>query len=212
MGTTTLEIKPLPKMPGKDPVVQKFMQDIPELVSLNPVQYDWFYWTNYSRVNPRRFWDSVVAPLLVTFPPLKNSFSSSLKADLYKAPPLPMLRPNNSLQKVAGEHASELAKKKAGPSHTSPSGRTFEDRMVAAGIQSCAGENISFGPWDPVLMLTLLYIDEGVSNLGHRKSLLEPSYQEMGIGAGVYPDNRVLVVQDFACSQESGRVSRGTGR
>ncbi len=69
-------------------------------------------------------------------------------------------------------------------------------------VKRCAGENISFGPDNAVLMLVLLYIDEGVPDLGHRKTLLNPSFVEMGIGVGAYPDNKVMVVQDFACDQK----------
>jgi uncharacterized protein YkwD len=46
-----------------------------------------------------------------------------------------------------------------------------------------------------------LYVDEGVPDLGHRKTLLNPSFVEMGIGVGHYPENKVMVVQDFACDQ-----------
>jgi uncharacterized protein YkwD len=95
-----------------------------------------------------------------------------------------------------------MASKKASPSHTSPSGSTFQSRMEAAGIKKCAGENISFGPGNTIMMLTLLYIDEGVPDFGHRKTLLDPSFTEMGIGVGVFPDKKLMVVQDFACNQQ----------
>jgi uncharacterized protein YkwD len=51
-------------------------------------------------------------------------------------------------------------------------------------------------------MLVLLYIDEGVPEMGHRKTLLDPSFVEMGIGVAPYPDNKVMVIQDLACDQK----------
>jgi uncharacterized protein YkwD len=96
-----------------------------------------------------------------------------------------------------------LASKKANPSHTSPNGSTFQDRAEKALIQRCAGENISFGPQNAVLGLVLLYIDQGVPGAGHRLSLLSPSFTEMGIGVSPYPNNYYMVIQDFACTQNS---------
>lgn len=200
MGSTRLEIKELPVPPQKDIQIEEFVRRFSS--SLNSTQEEWFYWTNYSRSNPRRFWDSVVAPILKVYPSLRNSYANSLKVDLYRVGPLPLLQLNENLSRIAQSLAGELAKKGAKPSHTSPSGSTFEDRMSSVNVKRCAGENISFGPPNALLMLVLLYIDEGVPDLGHRNSLLNPSFVEMGIGIGSYPDNKYMVVQNFACSQK----------
>ena len=116
---------------------------------------------------------------------------------------MPLVEPNATLLKTSKAFAAELASNNAPPTHTSPSGSTFSDRMKTSGIKKCAGENISFGPLNPVLMLVLLYIDQGVPDLGHRKTLLDPSYVDMGIGISKYPDNtNTIVIQDFACEQK----------
>lgn len=200
MGSTKLEIKDLPLPPSRDYSVDVYVNQFS--TSLNSTQKEWFYWTNYSRSNPKRFWDSVVAPILNVYPSFRNSYTNSLKEDLYKASSLPFVKPNDDLAKIANSLANSLAKKKAKPSHTSPSGETFEDRMKSISVKKCAGENISFGPPNTVLMLVLLYIDEGVPDFGHRRTLLNPSFVEMGVGIGAYPQNRYMVVQDFACDQK----------
>ena len=200
IGTTKLEIKELLTPPLKEHQVEEYVNQFS--AELSPTQQEWFYWTNYSRSNPKRFWDSVVAPILKVYPSFKNSYTNSLKEDLYKAPSLPFVKQNAALAKVAQSLASGLASKKASPSHTSPSGVTFENRMQSISIKKCAGENISFGPPNTVLMLVLLYIDEGVPDFGHRKSLLNPLFVEMGIGVGVYPQDKYMIVQDFSCSQK----------
>jgi uncharacterized protein YkwD len=102
---------------------------------------------------------------------------------------------------MAQQHANSLASKKASPSHTSTDGKTFRQRMEKANVKRCAGENISFGPPNVVLALVLLFLDQGVPDLGHRKSLLNSSYTEMGIGIASYPNNTFMVVQDFSCDQ-----------
>lgn len=199
-GTTRLEVKDLPVPAGRDAQVVEFMTRYSH--SLSQVEREWFYWTNYSRKSPKRFWDTVVAPILNIYPNFRNSYTNSLKEDLYKCSPLPFVKPNEGLARAAQSLASGLASRKANPSHTSPAGETFEDRMKSISVKLCAGENISFGPPNPVLMLVLLYIDEGVPDLGHRKTLLNPSFVEMGIGTGAYPENKMMVVQDFACDQK----------
>lgn len=200
-GTVKMEVKDLPALPVKDYTVESFINSFPETRSLTPLQKEWFYWTNYSRTNPKRFWDSVVAPLVKDYPQFQNSYSVSLKRDLYLASPLPLLKPNKGLLSVAQEHANALANKNASPSHTSPGGNTFQTRIEKANIKRCAGENISFGPPNAVLGLVLLYLDLGVPDHGHRLSLLSPSFTEMGIGISSYPDNKFMIVQDFSCSQ-----------
>ncbi|WP_018616080.1 CAP domain-containing protein [Segetibacter koreensis] len=201
-GSTVLPVKPLPVLPAKDALILDLLQSAPEYNSLNPYQKEWFYWTNYSRRNPKVFWDSVVVPILENYPTLNNSNTVSLKSDLYNSTPLPPTKPSLKLLETSQRLASELSSKTASPSHTSPSGATFSDRMKASGITKCAGENISFGPLNPVLMLVLLYLDEGVQGVGHRRALLNPSFVEMGIGIADYPDNKAIVVQDFACEQK----------
>lgn len=200
MGMTKLQVKDLPPLPIKDQQVVDFLRQF--MPALNPLEKDWFYWTNYSRSNPKRFWDSVVAPILNVYPDFRNAYTNSLKIDLYKSQSLPFVKPNKDLVKTSQSLASSLAAKKAAPSHTTSSGITFEERMKSISIKRCAGENISFGPFNTVLMLVLLYIDEGVPDLGHRKALLNPMFTEMGIGAELYPDSKYLIVQDFACDQK----------
>jgi hypothetical protein len=202
MGVSSFEVKRMPPLPTVQASINDYIDQFEETRSLTAKQKEWFYWTNYSRINPKRFWDSVIAPLLITFPSLDNPYSKSLKKDLYNTPPLPLLKPNSTLMQASYKLAKELADKNAAPSHTSPSGSTFQARMKEAAIKKCAGENISFGPDNTAFMLVLLYIDEGVPEMGHRKTLLDPSFVEMGIGVASYPDNKVMVIQDFACDQK----------
>jgi uncharacterized protein YkwD len=171
--------------------------------SLSSNAREWFYWTNYSRRNPKAFWDSVVAPILNTYPQFNTSYAASLKKDLYKAQKLPMIKPNLVLIKVAQAHAVDLSKK-GDLSHSSSNGTPFQRRVFSGGIQKCAAENLSLGIDNPVFSLVLLYLDEGISDLGHRVNLLSPFYVEMGIGISKTKSNSIIVVQDFACDQTGG--------
>ena len=200
-GTTTLEVKALPRLPLREKLIDSFLNSNELYYSLSPDLKDWFYWTNYSRKNPKQFWDSVITPILNIYPNFRNSYTSSLEQDLNNTPSLPLLKPNKALLNTSHSLAAELASQNAPPSHTSPSGATFPIRMKAAGIRNCAGENISFGPPNPLLMLILLYIDQGVPQLGHRHSLLNPAFTDLGVGTATYINKNSIFIQDFACSQ-----------
>ncbi len=200
-GSIKMDIRPFPALPARDYKVEQFMKSYSNNPSLTSYQTEWFYWTNYSRSNPKRFWDSVVAPFIKVYPEVQSQYTTSLKKDLYSINALPFLKPNTALLNIAQDHANSLASKKASPSHTSPNGSTFQARVQKANIQRCAGENISFGPQNAVLALVLLYIDQGVPDVGHRLALLSPSFTEMGIGISTYPNNYLMVVQDFSCNQ-----------
>lgn len=202
LGTTILPEKAMPTVAPNNATILSFLESNPDYKSLSDDKKEWFYWTSYSRNNPKGFWDSIVSPMIAKFPTLKSNFTNSLKADLYQSPPLPYVQTNNELTRVAQSFASEMSSKSASPSHTSPSGLTFGERMKSAGIMKCAGENISYGPLNPLLMLVLLYIDEGVPGLGHRKTLLNPAFVEMGVGIAKYSNNNSIVIQDFACTQK----------
>ncbi len=199
-----LEDKPIPKPYTVDTAINHWNNEQADFIKLNKTAQDFYYWTNYSRVNPRRFWDSVVVPVLETFPNLKSSYSESLKTDLYNSPSLPMLQLNPNLIFTAQSHASDIGLKKGAPGHISTDGRTFVDRIKAVGIKKCGGENVSLGDVDPILSLVLLYIDYGIQNLGHRKALLNENYVETGVGVSKYGDEQdtLFIVQDFSCSQQ----------
>lgn len=200
-STTTFEEKPFPLMPGKDKALVQALGKNSLFEALSDEQKEWFYWTNLSRQKPIFFYDSVVQRILKLYPNLESNYTKSLKKDLYSLQPLELIIPNNNLLILAQGHADDLNRYKKTPSHNSSNGQSFQQRMTKNQINRCAAENISYGPSNAVMALVLLYIDEGLPDLGHRKNLLSSNYVEMGVGISKYPGNTVLVVQDFACPQ-----------
>ena len=160
------------------------------------------YWTNYSRKDPVRFWDSVMVPILVSYPQLRGKFALSLKADLQAAKSLPLLALNDTLILSARQHALDIGMKTATVSHTSTNGTTFSRRLQNLGVRNCGSENMSLGSGDILLSIAMLYLDQGLENLGHRKTLLNADYIYVGIGATKYGLDQLFFVQDFACSQD----------
>lgn len=202
LKNVVLEAKEIPKPAIMDTTVSNWDGSQKPFTKLEKQVKEFLYWTNYSRANPKRFWDSVVTPILETFPSLKSSYSESLQRDLYASKPLPLFKLNNNLVFTAQSHASDIGLKKTAPGHISTDGRTFSNRIHAVGIKDCGGENVSLGDVDPILSLVLLYIDYGIPELGHRKALLNADYVETGIGVSPYGDTgSIFIVEDFSCAQ-----------
>lgn len=169
--------------------------------NLSPEAKQMFYWTNYARLHPKQFWDSVVQPLLLVFPNLVTPESRSLRSELLSMAPLPAFQLNPTLQITAQSHASDIGNKKAPISHNSTNGTDFGTRIKKAGIRYCASENISLSSQSILLSVVLLYLDIGLPDLGHRKTLFDKNLREIGIGSAGYGKDQYFLVQDFACLQ-----------
>ncbi len=201
-STVELLVRPVPKPVTVDAETLKWCQSQPGYDNLIGPAKEIFYWTNLCRNKPEEFWDSVMVPLLNAFPTLKTSESRSLKSDLHKTGQLPMFTLSPALTKTAQAHTNDIAGKKAQPSHTSTNGVDFGSRMKQAGIKRCAGENMSLGNQDVLLSVALLYLDINLPDLGHRKTLLNKDYLEMGVGISKYGRDQFFMVEDFSCTQQ----------
>ncbi len=160
------------------------------------------YWTNFCRNNPIKFWDSVIMPVLTTFPTLKGKESESLQKELYAKGNLPMFVLNEKLVTIAQAHAEDIGRKKANPSHNSTNGTDFGTRLKRSGIKYCGSENISVSSQSVLLSVILLYLDIRLPDMGHRKALMDPKLVEIGVGSAPYgKDGSYFLVQDFSCAQ-----------
>jgi hypothetical protein len=198
-GTVVMEKKDFIFNREKDPGVEKFLSGFPELEKLDPLEQESFYWINLLRKDPAAFSQHYLEPFVEQFPELKDSYVRSLKKELRESPPLGMIAPAAIVQKEADRHANDLAKRLKKISHETSSGRSFSQRMADAGIKRCAGENVFEGEADALQALLLLLIDQGVPNLGHRKALLNPSFNIMGVSAEPTSDSVHFIVQLFSC-------------
>lgn len=196
-----LDERTVPEPKSRDSLVDQWDISQPGYQKLPQQAKELLYWTNYCRNNPQQFWDSVISPVLVTFPTLNKAEALSLKADLFSAGKLPLFVLNPDLIRTAQAHASDIACKKAPPGHNSANGTDFGSRMKLAGIRHCASENISLGSQSVLLSVVLLYLDIGLPNLGHRKTLLDQNLQEIGVGSSLYGKDQYFLVQDLACLQ-----------
>lgn len=201
-SVVTLEQKEIRFNLTRDQEIDNWNLSFKSYNRLSKEEKEILYWTNYSRKDPKRFWDSVMVPVFTAFPQLRGKYAVSLKADLENSPSLPLLALNDTLIQSSKNHALDISMKTATISHTSTDGTTFSNRLQRVGIRNCGSENMSLGNGDVIMALAMLYLDYGLENLGHRKTLLNPEYIYMGVGATQYGREQLFFVQDFACSQE----------
>jgi Cysteine-rich secretory protein family len=194
----------IPKPKNIDETVLKWNQNQAGFSNLSLKEQQFYYWVNYSRFNPERFFDSVVKPMAEVYPQLKGKNYESLEKDLANTQKLPLFFLHEDLGKMADFHAKDITSHNATPSHNSVNGETFADRFKRFNLKNCGGENISngAGSTDILLMIVLLYLDINVPDLGHRKSLLNPAFINTGIGAASYKNGNIFIVEDFACDQK----------
>ncbi len=197
----SFEEKIIPEPNLKDSLVLIFNAQQAGFQNLTSQEKNFYYWVNYSRANPKKFLDSVILPFSKIYTQLQGDYLFSLKKDLEMNLRLPLLSINANLTNMAKNHALDITSKNTTPSHNSTNGESFADRFKKNIFSKCGGENIGFGSDKPVFILSLLYLDIGLPELGHRKALLNPKFTQTGIGYAFYKNKNVFVVEDFACTQ-----------
>lgn len=195
-------VKPIPEPAEKVQAVLNFQHGDPLLSSLSSGAKEILYFINVARSQPQYFWDSLVCPILEIYPQLKGRNSKSLYTDLIRVSPLPMFRLHNKLNKSAQAHSDDMGMQANFFSHNSSNGQTFGDRMKALGINTYCAENISMGQQSILLSVVLLYLDIGVPDLGHRKTLLNPIYTRIGVGYAEKANGSFYFVEDFSSEME----------
>lgn len=159
-----------------------------------------YYWTNYFRQNPKRFFNLIIKEFIRQFPEANTQELKSLEKDILKTPDqLPILYPDKGLLQMAVIHSSDLEKRGAVISHKSKSGKTFVQRINEAGSYRCGAENIYIGSPDPLEALIALLIDMGVPDKGHRMNLLDSKFGRMGASFLIISSTKGLLEQVFAC-------------
>ena len=198
-GVLTLKDRPFEIKHQYDEALLRQLEANTLYSSLSTSERNVFYWTNYFRQDPRRFYETIIVEFLNQFPEAKSSYSRSLELDIKKAPQsLALLMPDEGLLATSKRHASDLVKRGGIISHTSSNGKTFVQRLKGAGKYTCGAENIYIGSFNGLESLIALLIDTGVPDKGHRMNFLDPKFGRMGVSFQS-TGNKGLLVQDFAC-------------
>ncbi|MFM1794277.1 MAG: hypothetical protein RL642_662 [Bacteroidota bacterium] len=168
---------------------------------LTEQEKQFFYWSCFLRLNPKRFSAEVLAPFLASFPEAKGKEAASLQKELNSLTPMPQFKHSILLADLALEHASDLSEHGGRLTHTDSKGRAFPQRMKMGGVTKCAAENLYTGKNDGLLALLMLLLDIGLESAGHRKNILNPNHLTMGVSIrpGATLD-QVILVQLFGCN------------
>jgi uncharacterized protein YkwD len=110
------------------------------------------------------------------------------------------LKFNATLLKVAREHSANMAAKKEMKHELD--GQKPSDRVKAAGYRySRMGENIALSDRQPLQTVFRGWMESP----GHRANILNPDFEEIGIGVARDNRNRVYYTQVFGTPRKTGR-------
>lgn len=151
------------------------------------------YLLNLARTDGPRFSQTILQRFIDSTDYESNSYLVSLKSDLLNVKDLPLLKSDSLLRVIAVGHAKKMGVRgKVG--HDGFSDRykpaLKKGRMVA--------ENCFYGPDSPLIIVVELLIDEGVTDLGHRKNILDPNFTHVGIGVEQHKEYGYNCVMSFA--------------
>jgi hypothetical protein len=164
---------------------------------MNDKEKQMLYLLNLIRMDPATFNKTFVLSIkrMKEYDESDQYFGSLIK-DLSTASPCKeLLFPHDRLYKAAEFHANDMGKKGL-TGHESSDG-TGPFKRIERFVISYGGmaENCQYGPDEPLEVVMQLMIDQGVPSLGHRKSIMNCSYGQIGIAQrshSVYGSNTVM--------------------
>jgi uncharacterized protein YkwD len=190
----TEHTKPKPKSPS-EPTEKDYKQLARDVLSR----------INYVRAKPQK---------LI---PMFEEMSKKFKGDLYdnilrtregasavleacefvkKQEPLPSIRCNEKLMKVAEDFANEMSQT-GGFSHTDKYGQgPFERIAKVMKVNGTQSECLALGSETAEDIVNSWIIDDGTKSRGHRKNLFAPTAKLGGVGCAPHPKMRLVAVFD----------------
>jgi hypothetical protein len=150
------------------------------------------FYTNLARADGKLFSESYLELYLKSNELKPDSFTLSLLKELEFIKDLPMLYPDNELYDIARDHAIKSGKSgKKGH-------QGFEKRFKEARkIFYAYGENCYYGRDNSLLIVLELLIDNGINDLGHRRNMLDPVYNFVGVSIMPHKESGYNCVMDF---------------
>ncbi len=127
-------------------------------------------------------------------------YTVSLRKTLLQQAPLPPFKSTEILKSLASKQLDYLTKTVKGKYLTHDQGSlSFSERIKGTSLH-CFAENLYRSQKSTPLEVVLdLLIDQGVSSLGHRKNILSPAYNSIGIESAIASNGYRVTVMDFSC-------------
>lgn len=153
------------------------------------------FYCNLVRMNPPLFLDTY-AKKHIDSTKSNTSFTKSLIKTLRKTESMEVLYPSSKLFSIAKAHAIDFGKN-GGMGHGN-----FKKRFEKYGAEcNCeVGENCDYGYCKALDIVMRLLIDEKISNLAHRKNILNPKYRNAAVSIMKHKKYVWHCVIDFSSS------------
>lgn len=150
------------------------------------------YYLNKLRSNPPLF-----AKLYLTHRKNRSKSDEECFEFLLTLTPIPILKASYELCKASKMHSIDMANNNM-TGHISSNGKNLKERLDGLNIDiNKIGENCSYGITNPLAIVLELLVDETDSK-GHRRNLLDPNFQLIGISLEKHPYWNISCVQDFS--------------
>lgn len=159
---------------------------------LTATEKEVIYYINLVRSNPALFEKTYLKKFLDSAK-INNNFTKTLIKTLKETKALPLLEPSKVLFDEAKSHAVKFGKSgKIGHDN-------FADRMksIKGQFGDLVAENCDYGNSNALDIVISLLIDEGDSNFGHRKNILDPNFKFIGVSIQPHKKYEWNCVMDF---------------
>ena len=155
---------------------------------------------NLARIDGERFANTFLDAYIESSGTGNNSYVRSLYRDLKNVKDQPLLVPEEDLTSIAQGHANTSGK--TGHVGHKNFSKRFEPFMGNPYYN--VGENCSYGFSEAFDIVITLLIDDGVKGVGHRKNILNPEFNSVGVA--IRPHKRY----GFNCVIDFGKQNRST--
>lgn len=155
------------------------------------------YYLNLVRLNPIAFKNKYLLPWVDSTKFPKNKYLSSLIEDLGKLKNCGLVKYDPQLFSIANKHAMDMGKL-GRIGHVSSQGKNYKQRITEdLKVYALLKEACQYGYEDGLSIVIDLLIDDGIENLGHRKSLLDCDLDKVGISIEPHKKYKVNAVVEL---------------
>jgi len=178
------------------------------VLELNKVRSDPAQYANDYLEPRRRYYDGLLfrVPGEVAIQTNEGKPALDECVDVLKSTtPLPVVQPSRGLSYAARDHVENT-----GPSgalgHTGRDGSNPADRVSRHGKWNGGmGETIAYGVHSAREIVIGLLVDDGVASRGHRQTILDGSFERVGVSVGPHSRFEVMAVMNFAVAYEESQ-------
>ena len=143
---------------------------------LKEAEKEIIFYTNLARADGKLFAESYLNRYLESTGLKPDSFIISLIRELEYIRDFPMLHPDKEVYDVARDHAIKSGK--SGKQGHQGFDKRF--KQISKTFYSY-GENCYYGRDNPLMIVIGLLIDKDISDLSHRRNMLDPGFNSVGV-------------------------------